>query len=89
VLSLPFFICAFVSTKKKSIFNKGKKMSSFDQNEIANEKMKIKLEKNIRFDGLNDIEKVQMDEYLTKEAEKRIAARDVQNAMLDAVNGRG
>ncbi len=64
-------------------------MSSFDQNEIANEKMKIKLEKNIRFDGLNDIEKVQMDEYLTKEAEKRIAARDVQNAMLDAVNGRG
>ncbi len=64
-------------------------MSAFDQNEIANEKMKIKLEKNIRFDGLNDIEKVQMDEYLTKEAEKRIAARDAQNAMLDAVNGRG
>ena len=64
-------------------------MSAFNQNEIANEKMKIKLEKNIRFDGLNDIEKVQMDEYLTKEAEKRIAARDVQNAMLDAVNGRG
>ncbi len=64
-------------------------MSAFDQNEIANEKMKIKLEKNIRFDGLNDIEKVQMDEYLTKEAEKRIAARDAQNVMLDAVNGRG
>lgn len=64
-------------------------MSAFDQNEIANEKMKIKLEKNIRSDGLNDIEKVQMDEYLTKEAEKRIAARDAQNAMLDAVNGRG
>ena len=64
-------------------------MSALDQNEIANEKMKIKLEKNIRFDGLNDIEKVQMDEYLTKEAEKRIAARDAQNAMLDAVNGRG
>ena len=64
-------------------------MSAFDQNEIANEKMKIKLAKNIRFDGLNDIEKVQMDEYLTKEAEKRIAARDAQNAMLDAVNGRG
>jgi len=64
-------------------------MSAFDQNEIANEKMKIKLEKNISFNGLNDIEKVQMDEYLTKEAEKRIAARDAQNAMLDAVNGRG
>jgi len=64
-------------------------MSAFDQNEIANEKMKIKLEKNIRFDGLNDIEKVQMDEYLTKEAEKRIAARDAQNAMIDAANGRG
>lgn len=64
-------------------------MSAFDQNEIAKEIMKIKMEKNIRFDGLNDIEKVQMHEYLTKEAEKRIAARDVQNAMLDAVNGRG
>lgn len=64
-------------------------MSAVNQNEIANEKMKIRIEKNISFNGLNDIEKVQMDEYLTKEAEKRIAARDAQNAMLDAVNGRG
>jgi hypothetical protein len=79
----------FLFQQRKQPIYKGKEMSAFDQNEIANEKMKIKLEKNISFNGLNDIEKVQMDEYLTKEAEKRIAARDAQNAMLDAVNGRG
>lgn len=64
-------------------------MSAVNQNEISHEKMRIKAEKNISFEGLNDLEKVQMDEYLTKEAEKRIIARQVQNDTLDAVNGMG
>jgi hypothetical protein len=57
----------------------------FDEKELSAEKMKIKLEKNIKTDGLNEIEKVQLDEVLTKEAKSRIVARDARTAEIESL----
>ena len=74
------FFSAFIAL---NIFKK--RLPMFDKNELEAEKMKIKLEKNIKTDGLNEIQKVQLDEVLTKEAKSRIVARDARTAEIESL----
>lgn len=62
---------------------------AFDRNDVENEKMKIRLEKNINLDGMNPAERLKLDEWLEGEAKKRLVDEDAKQALLDAARATG
>lgn len=62
---------------------------AFDRNDVENEKMKIRLEKNIKLDGMNPAERLKLDELLEGEAKNRLVNEDAKQALLDAARATG